>query len=38
MAIGRYARARILHGCWAQAAARMAGAVAGARHAGREDG
>jgi hypothetical protein len=32
MAVGRYARARIPHGCWAEAAARMAGA--GARHAG----
>jgi hypothetical protein len=32
MAVGRYARARIPHGCWAEAAAHMAGA--GARHAG----
>jgi hypothetical protein len=32
MVVGHYARARIPHGCWAEVAARMAGA--GARHAG----
>jgi hypothetical protein len=31
MVVGRYARARIPHGCWMEAAARMARAVAGAR-------